>query len=45
MVATHFGKRLILSFEYIPPYARPGWWTVKRWAEFMWFRIFGGSLR
>ncbi|MGA3245013.1 MAG: hypothetical protein ABSE41_10370 [Bacteroidota bacterium] len=19
-------------------YARPGWWTLKRWVEFMWFR-------
>jgi hypothetical protein len=31
-------RRIWRLREYIRPHARPGWWTLKRWVEFMWFR-------
>lgn len=37
-IKSYFKKQVTLFFEFIRPYARPGWWTVKRWVEFMWFR-------
>jgi hypothetical protein len=31
-------RRIWRFLEHIRPHARPGWWTLKRWVEFMWFR-------
>jgi hypothetical protein len=31
-------RRTWRFLEYIRSHARPGWWTLKRWVEFMWFR-------
>lgn len=31
-------RRTWHSLSHIRPYARPGWWTLKRWVEFIWFR-------